>query len=219
MQNISVAIIDDHPLFRDGVACSLSESGIFSVLAQGGSSDEAIRIARDTRPDILLLDLSMPGGGLQAIAAVRRLVPGQKIVVLTVSEAGDDVLMALREGVDGYILKGVGSKDLLDALVGVAAGQRYVSPLLSARLLADLSTRVDRLPTDPMAQLTSRERQVLDLVADGLSNKGIGLKLNLHEKTVKHHLSRIFFKLKVSNRTEAAMVLRDTGGRTDRLAH
>ena len=219
MQNISVAIIDDHPLFRDGVACSLSESGIFSVLAQGGSSDEAIRIARDTRPDILLLDLSMPGGGLQAIAAVRRLVPGQKIVVLTVSEAGDDVLMALREGVDGYILKGVGSKDLLDALVGVAAGQRYVSPLLSARLLADLSTRVDRLPTDPMAQLTSRERQVLDLVADGLSNKGIGLKLNLHEKTVKHHLSRIFFKLKVSNRTEAAMVLRDTSGRTDRLAH
>jgi two-component system nitrate/nitrite response regulator NarL len=219
MQNISVAIIDDHPLFRDGVACSLSESGIFSVLAQGGSSDEAIRIARDTRPDILLLDLSMPGGGLQAIAAVRRLVPGQKIVVLTVSEAGDDVLMALREGVDGYILKGVGSKDLLDALVGVAAGQRYVSPLLSARLLADLSTRVDRLPTDPMAQLTCRERQVLDLVADGLSNKGIGLKLNLHEKTVKHHLSRIFFKLKVSNRTEAAMVLRDTGGRTDRLAH
>jgi two-component system nitrate/nitrite response regulator NarL len=150
---------------------------------------------------------------------VRRLVPGQKIVVLTVSEAGDDVLMALREGVDGYILKGVGSKDLLDALVGVAAGQRYVSPLLSARLLADLSTRVDRLPTDPMAQLTSRERQVLDLVADGLSNKGIGLKLNLHEKTVKHHLSRIFFKLKVSNRTEAAMVLRDTSGRTDRLAH
>jgi two-component system nitrate/nitrite response regulator NarL len=219
MQNISVAIIDDHPLFRDGVACSLSESGIFSVLAQGGSSDEAIRIARDTRPDILLLDLSMPGGGLQAITAVRRLVPGQKIVVLTVSEAGDDVLMALREGVDGYILKGVGSKDLLDALVGVAAGQRYVSPLLSARLLADLSTRVDRLPTDPMAQLTSRERQVLDLVADGLSNKGIGLKLNLHEKTVKHHLSRIFFKLKVSNRTEAAMVLRDTSGRTDRLAH
>ena len=219
MQNISVAIIDDHPLFRDGVACSLSESGIFSVLGQGGSSDEAIRIARDTRPDILLLDLSMPGGGLQAIAAVRRLVPGQKIVVLTVSEAGDDVLMALREGVDGYILKGVGSKDLLDALVGVAAGQRYVSPLLSARLLADLSTRVDRLPTDPMAQLTSRERQVLDLVADGLSNKGIGLKLNLHEKTVKHHLSRIFFKLKVSNRTEAAMVLRDTGGRTDRPAH
>jgi two-component system nitrate/nitrite response regulator NarL len=206
-------------LFRDGVACSLSESGIFSVLAQGGSSDEAIRIARDTRPDILLLDLSMPGGGLQAITAVRRLVPGQKIVVLTVSEAGDDVLMALREGVDGYILKGVGSKDLLDALVGVAAGQRYVSPLLSARLLADLSTRVDRLPTDPMAQLTSRERQVLDLVADGLSNKGIGLKLNLHEKTVKHHLSRIFFKLKVSNRTEAAMVLRDTSGRTDRLAH
>ena len=219
MQNISVAIIDDHPLFRDGVACSLSESGLFSVLAQGGSSDEAIRIARDTRPDILLLDLSMPGGGLQAITAVRRLVPGQKIVVLTVSEAGDDVLMALREGVDGYILKGVGSKDLLDALVGVAAGQRYVSPLLSARLLADLSTRVDRLPTDPMAQLTSRERQVLDLVADGLSNKGIGLKLNLHEKTVKHHLSRIFFKLKVSNRTEAAMVLRDTSGRTDRLAH
>ncbi|GLS30753.1 two component transcriptional regulator, LuxR family [Mesorhizobium albiziae] len=219
MQNISVAIIDDHPLFRDGVACSLSESGIFSVLGQGGSSEEALRIAKDTRPDILLLDLSMPGGGLQAIAAVRRLIPDQKIVVLTVSEAADDVLMALREGVDGYILKGVGSKDLLDVLVGVAAGERYVSPLLSARVLVDLSTRVDRPPKDPMGQLTGRERQVLNLVADGLSNKAIGRTLDLHEKTVKHHLSRVFFKLKVSNRTEAAMVLRDTDGSSDRPAH
>jgi two-component system nitrate/nitrite response regulator NarL len=209
MQTVGVAIIDDHPLFREGVARSLIESGRFNVLGQGGSCDDAVRIARTKRPDILLLDLSMPGGGLEAIAAVRQLIPNQRIVVLTVSEASDDVVQALQEGVQGYVLKGIGSKDLLEVLGAVAAGQKYVSPLLSARLLADLSTRLEEPTADPLAVLTARERQVLDLVADGLSNKRIGLSLDLHEKTVKHHLTRIFSKLRVNNRTEAAMVLRD----------
>lgn len=209
MQPVGVAIIDDHPLFREGVARSLIESGRFAVLGEGGSCDDALRIARKKRPDILLLDLSMPGGGLQAIAAVRQIIPDQKIVVLTVSEASDDVVQALRHGVEGYVLKGVGSKGLLEVLAAVAAGQRYVSPLLSARLLTDLSTRLNQPAVDPLAALTARERQVLDLVADGLSNKRVGLKLDLHEKTVKHHLTRIFTKLRVNNRTEAAMVLRD----------
>lgn len=213
MQPVGVAIIDDHPLFREGVARSLIESGRFAVVGEGGSCDDALRIARNKRPDILLLDLSMPGGGLQAIAAVRQIIPDQKIVVLTVSEAGDDVVQALRHGVDGYVLKGVGSKGLLEVLGAVAAGQRYVSPLLSARLLADLSTRLNQPAVAPLADLTARERQVLDLVSDGLSNKRVGLKLDLHEKTVKHHLTRVFSKLNVNNRTEAAMALRDA---TDR---
>jgi two-component system nitrate/nitrite response regulator NarL len=209
MQTVGIAIIDDHPLFREGVARSLIESGRFAVLAQGGSCDDALRIARNQQPDILLLDLSMPGGGLQAIAAVRQLIPDQKIVVLTVSEASDDVVQALQQGVEGYVLKGIGSKELLEVLGAVATGQKYVSPLLSARLLTDLSSRLNQPNTDPIANLTDRERQVLDFVADGFSNKRIGLELDLHEKTVKHHLTRIFSKLKVNNRTEAAMVLRD----------
>ncbi|MCV3241781.1 response regulator [Mesorhizobium sp. ZC-5] len=209
MQTVGVAIIDDHPLFREGVARSLIESGRFAVLGEGGSCDDALRIARNKRPDILLLDLSMPGGGLQAITAVRQIIPDQKIVVLTVSEVSDDVVQALKDGVEGYVLKGVGSKALLEVLGAVAAGQTYVSPLLSARLLTDLSTRLNQPDADPLAELTARERQVLELVAYGLSNKRVGLELELHEKTVKHHLSRIFTKLKVSNRTEAAMILRD----------
>lgn len=219
MQTIGVAIIDDHPLFREGVARTLAESGRFAVLGQGESSDDALRIARESRPDILLLDLSMPGGGLETIAAVRRLVPEQKIVVLTVSEAADDVVQALQDGVEGYVLKGVGSKELLEVLAAVAAGKRYVSPLLSARLLTDLSTRLNQPDADPLADLTARECQVLGLVAEGLSNKRIGLELDLHEKTVKHHLTRIFTKLKVSNRTEAAMVRRDAEGRHGRQPH
>jgi two-component system, NarL family, nitrate/nitrite response regulator NarL len=219
MQPIGVAIIDDHPLFREGVARTLAESGRFAVTGQGGTSDDALQIARDKRPDILLLDLSMPGGGLEAIAAVRRLIPDQKIVVLTVSEVADDVVQALRDGVEGYVLKGVGSKDLLEVLGAVATGQKYVSPLLSARLLTDLSTRLSQPNADRLANLTARERQVLGLVADGLSNKRIGRELDLHEKTVKHHLTRIFTKLKVNNRTEAAMVLRDAEDRLGRQPH
>lgn len=216
MQTCGVAIIDDHPLFREGVARSLIESGRFAVLGQGSSRDDALRIAQNKRPDILLLDLSMPGGGLEAIAAVRQIIPDQKIVVLTVSEAVDDVVKALQDGVEGYVLKGVGSKDLLEVLGAVATGQKYVSPLLSARLLTDLSTRLKQPAADPIADLSARERQVLDLVADGLSNKRIGRELDLHEKTVKHHLTRIFNKLQVNNRTEAAMVLRDAEDRRKR---
>ena len=126
--------------------------------------------------------------------------------MLTVSEDSEDLAAALNSGAQGYVLKGVGSRTLAEILRSVAAGERYVSPTLSARLLSALSNASQ---ASPLAELSPREREILALVADGLSNKRIGLKLNLHEKTIKHHMSRILATLKVSNRTEAAMVLRD----------
>lgn len=208
MTIISLAVIDDHPLFREGVTRSLAEIGGFSIVGEGNTKDDALRIAEEARPDVLLMDISMPGGGLAAIPLILERVPEQKIVMLTVSEASDDVTTALRSGAKGYVLKGVGSRTLAEILRTVAAGETYVAPTLSARLI---SAQVDgtSAKADLIDELTDRESEVLQLVAMGMSNKQIGLKLDLHEKTVKHHMTQIFTKLGVTNRTEAAMAFRD----------
>ena len=212
---VRIAVIDDHPLFREGVIRSLTETGRFTVVGEGGSSMDAVRIAAEARPDILLIDLSMPGEGLSAIAPIRTRDPNMRIVVLTVSEAAEDVAVALNGGVNGYVLKGVGSRALTEILVAVANGETYVTPTLSARLLSHLSSdKRSPIVTDPIHSLTSREREVLDLVAQGLSNKEIAIRLDLHEKTIKHHMTAILAKLRASNRTEAAMKLHASSTRS-----
>jgi two-component system nitrate/nitrite response regulator NarL len=210
--SIRVAVVDDHPLFREGVTRSLSEIDGFEIVAEGSSSEDAVRIAGTLRPDVLLMDISMPGGGLHAIPAVLDAAPSQKIVMLTVSETSEDVTTALDRGAMGYVLKGVGARTLADAIRTVAAGEGYVAPTLSARLI---STRAQTGPLDKsalVASLTPREMQVLELVAVGMSNKHVAIELDLQEKTIKHHMTQILTKLGVTNRTEAAMALRDAQG-------
>ncbi|MFD2053914.1 response regulator [Mesorhizobium calcicola] len=207
---IRIAIIDDHPLFREGVTRSLTEIGGFEVVGEGATAQDAERIVSTVRPDILLLDISMPGGGLAAVASILADHPAQKIVMLTVSEANADVTRALNAGVHGYVLKGVGSRGLAEILHTVAAGESYLSPTLSARLLSDLQSLQ---PTDGIAdrlrQLTERQTEILRLVAEGLSNKEVALRLELQEKTVKHHMTGVLSKLNVRNRTEAALMMRE----------
>jgi two-component system nitrate/nitrite response regulator NarL len=204
--SISVAVVDDHPLFREGVVRSLNETGSFTIVAEGSSRDDAIRIASELTPDMLLIDLSMPGNGLTAIAPIRVASPTTRVVVLTVSETAEDVAAALNAGAAGYLLKGVGSRALVEILNAVMAGEIYVTPSLSARLLSHLSGGGDGNSTaNPIRSLSSREIEVIDLLADGMSNKEIALRLDVQEKTIKHHVSHILSKLGASNRTEAAM--------------
>lgn len=205
---IRVAIIDDHPLFRTGVTQSLQESGGFEVVAQGGACEDALRAVEDRSPDILLLDVSIPGGGLEALNTIVARHPDQKIVMLTVSESGGDVARAMRGGARGYVLKGVEAGSLAEILAEIAAGERYVSPALSARLLSD-GAEPGPANGRSLDALDERQRRILDLVSAGLSNKEIAIELNLQEKTIKHQMTRIFSKLAVSNRTEAAVVFRD----------
>jgi two-component system, NarL family, nitrate/nitrite response regulator NarL len=210
MTEITLAVIDDHPLFREGVIRALSEIDDFEVVGEGGSKEDALQIVNVHCPDIVLMDISMPGGGLDAIAPILDRRPDQKIVILTVSEASEDVIKALNDGARGYVLKGVGSRALAEILRIVASGENYVTPTLSARLLSTLSAGpASPSKAEPIDGLTNREGEILSLVAAGLSNKRIALRIGLHEKTVKHHLTRIFLKLNVSNRTEAAMALRN----------
>ena len=210
---IHIAIVDDHPLFREGVARSLAEIGGFEVVGEGANAEDAERLVAAKHPDILLLDISMPGGGLAAAASILARHSGQKIVMLTVSETNADVAQALNAGVRGYVLKGVGSKMLAEILHDVFAGESYVSPTLSARLLSDLLQPANRR-ADPLGLLTDREAEILRLVAEGLSNKEVAGRLALQEKTVKHHMTRVLSKLNVRNRTEAALLMREAKDRT-----
>ncbi|MCO6051788.1 response regulator transcription factor [Mesorhizobium sp. RP14(2022)] len=207
---IRIAVIDDHPLYREGVTRSLSEIGGFQIVGEGSTTDDALRIVADEEPQIVLLDISLPGGGLNVITELMARNPNQKIVMLTVSEDREDLMRALKAGASGYVLKGVGARSLADIIRAIDGGEQYVSPALSARLLTALSTPdATSDARDPLRGLTEREREVLTLVASGMSNKRIGLTLDLAEKTIKHHMSRIMTKLSVANRTEAAMMLRD----------
>lgn len=213
---VSLALVDDHPLIREGVSRSLAETGRFTILGEGASAEDAVRLAREHRPDIMLVDISMPGGGHEAVAGIRRELPDQKIVILTVSESDDDLTAALNAGVEGYVLKGVGAKSLGEILEMVAAGESYVPPALAARMLASLKELSTRAAGDePLARLSRRERQIAGFVANGLSNKEIAIELDLQEKTVKYHMTRILAKLGVRNRTEAAIAMRDAGAARD----
>lgn len=205
-----ILVIDDHPIFRKGLVMSLTEGTDLTVCGEGDSGDDALRLARDLRPDLLLLDLSMPVGGLTVLARLAQDHPDMKIAVLTASEDSDDVLAALDTGAHGYIVKGIGSRSLTDAVRAIAAGEGYVTPALAARLLTERrpAAAPDDARTALLAQLTPRERQVLALVAAGHSNKEIALRHDMQEKTVKHHMTRILQKLHARNRTEAAMILR-----------
>jgi len=208
---IRVVIIDDHPLFRGGVARTLSEDPDFDVVGEGASADDALEQVARHMPDLALIDVSMPGGGLTAAHRIRDSYPAVGVVMLTVSEDDDDVMAALSAGASGYILKGVGANDLLGVLRGIARGESYVAPSLAAKLLSTMQSGGTVGGDNPVDALSKREEQILRLVARGLSNKEIGRELDLQEKTVKHYMTNILQKLHVRNRVEAALLAREHG--------
>lgn len=205
---LQVAIVDDHPLFREGVAATLAVQPDVEVVGEGASADEAVRLAGNLLPDVMLLDVSMPGGGLEAARRIAAAFPVVKVVMLTVSEDEADVTAALRAGARAYVLKGVAARELVAILRSVAAGEVYVTPSLAAGLLHDLD-RNRAAGGDPLGELTEREHQILQRVAAGDSNKEIAALFGLSEKTVKHHMTNILQKLQVRNRVEAAILAHD----------
>jgi DNA-binding NarL/FixJ family response regulator len=202
-------IVDDHPIFRAGLVQTLQiEQGI-EIVGQAETAAEAVSMTGDLLPDILLLDIDIPGGGLKVAETVSRLCPVTKIVLLTGSDDDDTLLSGLRAGARAYVLKGVAARELVSILRLVAAGEVYVTPTLAAGLLVEMSgMRQDsRSASTPLDQLSEREHQVLELVAGGMSNKEVGLQLHLTEKTVKHCMSNILQKLQVRNRVEATLLM------------
>lgn len=224
---IRVVLADDHPIFRDGLVRSLEESG-FAVVGTGGSADEAVALVAEHRPDLVLLDISMPGSGIEAARRIAAAPNPPRIAMVTVSEHDQDVTAALRAGAIGYVLKGVSAAELAEVLTGVAAGEAHVSPALAARLLNEIERPVSNSVSNsvsssgpasgpnrakrPIDELSKRESDILRRVARGMSNREVADALGLQEKTVKHYMTSILEKLQVRNRVEAALIARDAWG-------
>lgn len=211
--DLRILLVDDHPIYREGVARTLSDVGGMEIVGQAADGERAVVMVRELKPDLVLLDISMPrGGGIPALAAMMQESTPPKVVMLTASEEEDDLMQALRLGAQGYVLKGVGAEELVSILRDVAAGRTHVAPGLAGRILANMRASRDgraEAPANPLADLSKREEEILRLVSQGMSNREVGLKLDLQEKTVKHYMTSILQKLHLRNRVEAAMLARE----------
>ncbi|MEQ1614298.1 MAG: response regulator transcription factor [Hyphomicrobiaceae bacterium] len=206
-QAIQVAVVDDHPLMRAGIVQALSREIDIEIVAEGQSSDEAVAIARKHLPDVMLVDINMPGGGLDALRRISESCPAVACIVITVREDEDTVGRALRVGARGYVLKGISGRDLAKTIRSIYQGDVYITPSLATRLLmANTGPGAAQPDHKRLDDLTDREIQILRLIAKGLINKQIGVELELSEKTVKHYVTNILQKLQVRNRVEAALI-------------
>ncbi|MCL4765195.1 MAG: response regulator transcription factor [Hyphomicrobiaceae bacterium] len=208
---VRIAIIDDHPLFRAGVIHVLQGAAVgIEVVGEGSAIEDAVAIAKRERPDVMLLDIGIKGGGLAAAMALSELYPSIKIIMLTISESEEDVSGAMQAGARGYLLKGISSAELVRVIAAVHRGELYVMPELAARLLqrprAAKPNQVNG--TSNLSDLTYREDQIVRQLARGLTNKEIARQLNVSEKTIKHHMTNIMQKLHARNRVEVALVVR-----------
>ena len=202
---IRTAIVDDHPLFREGVAKLLARTPGVEIVADGSTAVDAVNIARQFAPDVLLLDLKLPDDGAAAASTIAREHPSVRIVILTASDSDSDVAAMLRLGVHGYLLKGCTGQEIVRAVQRVYAGEFYVTPSLATRLLTEITMPAEKAG-DGSEELSNREEIILAQVSKGLTNKEIARALNLREKTVKHYMTNIMQKLGVRNRLEAVLV-------------
>ena len=204
-----VALVDDHEIVRRGLRELLEASGL-EVVGEAGTAAEAVRRMPALRPDVVLLDMQLPDGtGVEVCREIRDQLPGTAVLVLTSYDDDEALFASIMAGASGYLLKQVRGTDLVEAVERVAQGQSLLSPEVTARVLE----RVRRPPeSDPrLGQLTEQERRVLELVAEGLTNRQVGTRLGLAEKTVKNHVSGVLAKLGLASRTQAALFLREHG--------
>jgi DNA-binding NarL/FixJ family response regulator len=201
-------VVDDHPIVRQGIVALLAGADDFAVVGQAGGGAEAVRLAAELAPDLVVMDLRMPG--VDGVAATRQVLldrPEARVVVLTTYETDDSILSAIEAGASGYLLKAAPEAELLAGLRAVVAGQVALAPSMAALLV----TRARTPAADAASPLTARETQVLDLVAAGCSNPEIGRRLYIGEATVKTHLLHVFDKLGVADRTRAVTLALERG--------
>lgn len=201
-QTIKLLLVDDHGIVREGLRALLDDGEEFVIVGEAANGDEACEAARRLQPDIVLMDLKMPGmAASDAIRVIRATSPSVKVIALTSYAEDGQVREIMAAGAAGYILKDVTKADFVTALRTVASGQTWLHPLAQRSLVEQLRNR----QADPLALLTQRERSVLELIARGMSNRQIGDELHLTEGTVKGYVSTILAKLKLEDRTQAAL--------------
>jgi DNA-binding NarL/FixJ family response regulator len=211
---IRVLMVDDHPLFREGVASLLATAKDIDLVGEAGSGEQAIKLVDELSPDVVLMDLHMPGtGGIEATRTIARRHPDVGVIVLTMLDDDDSVFAAVRAGASGYVVKDAERGSLLRAIRAVASGEALLGSAIARRVLVHLEAP-DMAGADPdpdIQLLTRREREILTLIADGLRNVEIAERLVISERTVGNHISSIFRKLHVADRTQAVIRARDAG--------
>ena len=201
----TILLIDDHPMLRNGVKQLISMDPRLQVIAEASNGEQGVELAELHDPDLILLDLNMPGmNGLATLDRLRQIALSGRVVVFSVSNHEDDVVSALKRGADGYLLKDMEPEELLKALHQAAAGQMVLSEALTPVLAASLRENRPAVERD-IQQLTPRERDILKLIAQGLPNKLIARKLMITESTVKVHVKHLLKKMKLKSRVEAAV--------------
>lgn len=204
---VRVGVVDKQSLFRDGVILALRSQPDVEVVCQGASIGDALRMSSESKLDILVLDMKTLEDSLDAVEAVIEQNPWTKVVVFALAADEAHVHAAFKSGVRGYLLKEAVAAELIQAVRVMNEGQNYISPSLAAKLLMSSGSRTAKeMKNSSLPHLTPREEQILAILSEGRSNKEIGNKLDLSEKTIKHHLTNILHKLKVRNRVEAALV-------------
>lgn len=206
---IRVLLVDDHTLFRRGIANLLASQPYITVVGEASDGWEALEKARESTPDLILLDLRMPGlDGQKVIQRLKDIVPSSRIIVLTISENEEDLLEAIREGANGYLLKDLTPEELFQAIKRTFQGEPVISPRMASKMLTEFSRRLSGSEAQPLRQLTSREKEILLLLAEGARNKEISARLHISGSTVRNHIHHIIGKLHVQNRVQAALLAR-----------
>jgi DNA-binding NarL/FixJ family response regulator len=209
-QPVRVVVADDHPLFVDGLTAVIDASEDLTLVATATNGEDVVAVARELEPDVVVMDLQMPmRSGVEATRAIKNTHPHIAVLVLTMFDDDDSVFSAVRAGASGYLLKGAAHDQIARGIRVVAAGEAIFGASVAQRVIAYFSD--NRRPPNVFPELTSREREVLELVAKGLRNAAIARELFLSEKTVKNYLSNIFSKLQIADRAEAIVRARDAG--------
>lgn len=211
MDNLTILIVDDHPVFRKGLRALLTTIPNTELVGEAASGEEAIILAEKLQPDVVLLDLQMPGGGgLEAIRPIVQTSPHIGILVVTMFDDDDSVFAAMRAGARGYVLKDMNDEEITRAILAVGHGEAIFSPAIAERMMDFFSAR-PALPANIFPELTESERNVLRLMAQGENNETIARQLALSSKTVRNYVSNIFSKLQVADRAQAIVKARDAG--------
>jgi DNA-binding NarL/FixJ family response regulator len=208
---IRVVIADDHPVVREGLSALLASVPSITVAGMAANGREAVRAAVTLRPDVLVMDIQMPElSGVAAAAEITRAAPGVAVLMLTMFDDDDSVFAAMRAGARGYVLKGAQQDEIVRAIHAVAAGEAIFGPGIARRVLGLVSAPAAAHST-PFPGLTSREREVLELIAAGVRNPEIARRMSIAPKTVANHVAAIFSKLQVADRNQAIILARDAG--------
>ncbi len=214
---IRILIADDHAVYREGLLAVLSPEPEMEVVGEAATGKEVVERAAELRPDVILMDIQMPQiNGIEATRRILEVDPGVGVVVLTMFEDDDSVFSAMRAGARGYVLKGADPSEILKVLRAVVGGEAYFGPEIAKRLMDFFSTPKPVSPAETFPELTSREREILDLIAQGHNNAKIAARLFVSPNTVRNHISHIFTKLQVADRAHAIVRAREAGlGRDD----